>query len=150
MPEIPVFLAYLMTVKYTDGTAFTVLSAMYGTRFKRPPWSRSKVFIVASGAYIVGLCVGQMRRASAHLNFLSGLDNRERFFEALENVNRRLGGDWARSRQRAPPADINGDASQPVEGDATWTAADPLQRDPVAVSGMPAAGEGGPICSLCT
>lgn len=103
--------------------------------------------MISSAAYVVGAVAGQIRRASAHMNFVKSLDDRVRFFQALHNINRRLGGepgslDWISvpSREGAPRADVHGDTAQPVEGDVTWAATNPVQQSPGAV---PAASERG-------
>lgn len=48
---------------------------------------------LSSAAYFLGAVFGQVRRAVAHAGFVRTLDDRAQFFQALQNVNRRLGGD---------------------------------------------------------
>ncbi|GJE87628.1 hypothetical protein PsYK624_037110 [Phanerochaete sordida] len=133
---------------YIDGGVATSLTTAYGTFYRKPRWPQPRLVLFGSIAYVVGAFAGQLRRASAHLNFVKTLDDRAAFFHALQNVHRRLGGestlDWlsvpARdggggapgpgpmARAPLPRADVHGDVPQPVEGDAPWTAAEPFPR----------------------
>ena len=100
------------------------------------------MFVLGSAAFVAGSIAGQLQRASAHMQFVKSLDDRARFFQALQNVSRRLGGEdpivvpIPSAAQRR--VDVNGDTPLPVEGDVMWSdTEDAMQSAPTTGEGTP-------------
>lgn len=132
---------------YAYGAIATTLTASYGVMVRRPRWSHGRMVALSSAAYFLGAVFGQVRRAVAHAGFVRTLDDRAQFFQALQNVNRRLGGDdnasleWGddpaaprqhqhqHQRNEQQKTDMSGDAV-PAEQESAWSASpSPVPRN---------------------
>lgn len=99
-------------------TSVAALGMYYRARQRKVPISQPRLVIVTSLAYFVGAVFGQARRAAAHINFVRGLEDRDRFMQALQNIYQRETGEIP-AVGPARTVDIHGDSKQPV--DTPWT-----------------------------
>ncbi|KAG1755188.1 uncharacterized protein EDB91DRAFT_1233942 [Suillus paluster] len=76
---------------YGVGAAGATLG--YGHSMARPRWSHTKLVWGSGAATLVGMVFGQVRQVLAHRQFTEALENPGGFIEALQNIDRRLGGD---------------------------------------------------------
>ena len=102
--------------------------------------------------WIVGALCGQIQRANAHVRFVSSLNDRNNFFQALRNVHARLDdnsvpGFGIQDPRRTERTDVHGDTSRPNEGDAAWAAAEPMQREAGVNTSSPSASPSRPPLS---
>ncbi|KAI0094765.1 hypothetical protein BDY19DRAFT_41156 [Irpex rosettiformis] len=125
----------------------TVLTASYGRFIKRPPWSINRMVGISSGANVLGFLIGQVKRASAHQQFIKSLDDRQAFVDTLIQI---AGGEPSapqlpgRTTTAAYPKDDAGVATTPRQdedfADSSWPndpniaprSSSPTQPPPVA------------------
>ncbi|KAA1467934.1 hypothetical protein DENSPDRAFT_926975 [Dentipellis sp. KUC8613] len=65
---------------------------LFERAFRRPKLNLGRWGALGMFSSFTGLVVGQIKRAQAHRDFVTSLENRTGFFRALENVNARTGG----------------------------------------------------------
>jgi hypothetical protein len=74
------------------GSILSTLSVVvYGRMFRRPPIPIPRIASLATFASLGGIIGGTAVRANAHADFFHSLDNRTAFFQALDNIQTRLG-----------------------------------------------------------
>jgi len=73
------------------GIIGTFSIVLYGQLFRRPPLPVHRMASLAAFASAGGVLGGTMIRANAHADFFRNLDDRTSFFQALDNIQIRLG-----------------------------------------------------------
>lgn len=73
------------------GIIGTLSLVVYGQMLRRPPLPVHRIASLAAFASAGGVIGGTVVRANAHADFFRNLDNRPAFFQALDNIQSRLG-----------------------------------------------------------
>ncbi|KAI0257648.1 hypothetical protein BJV78DRAFT_1278129 [Lactifluus subvellereus] len=73
------------------GILGTLSVAVWGQMFRRPAFPIHRIAPLAALASAGGVMGGTVVRANAHADFFRNLDNRTAFFQALDNIQTRLG-----------------------------------------------------------
>lgn len=73
------------------GIIGTLSIIVYGQIIRRPPIPLNRIASLASVASAGGVIGGTVVRANAHADFFRNLDNRPAFFQAIDNIQSRLG-----------------------------------------------------------
>ncbi|KZT05968.1 uncharacterized protein LAESUDRAFT_701470 [Laetiporus sulphureus 93-53] len=98
------------------------MTAGYVRYLRRPPMSLGRTTLLATVSGFFGAVYGQICRAEAHFAFSEMLDDPVAFSQALENVNKRMGGvrplGWtlARAKEVKHGEGVHGNAPRPAEG----------------------------------
>jgi hypothetical protein len=73
------------------GIIGTLSIVVYGQMLRRTPIPINRIASLAAVASAGGVIGGTVVRANAHLDFFRNLDNRPAFFQAIDNIQSRLG-----------------------------------------------------------
>ncbi len=86
------------------GIIGTLSIIAYGQMIRRPPIPIKRIASLAAVASAGGVIGGTIVRANAHADFFRNLDNRPAFFQAIDNIQSRLGGKPVGQRTDSGPA----------------------------------------------
>ena len=80
---------------------------VYGQLLRRPPLPAHRAASLAAFASLGGAFGGTVVRANLHANFFRTLDNRTSFFQAVDNIQTRLG-------EKSSPANSHPNSPYPI------------------------------------
>ena len=121
---------HLLTVSpqaaYSAGA--TALTVAYGQYVRTPKWTARRTWVLGIAANVLGLVVGQVKRASAHLQFVKSLENQQGFLSALHEIagEKPLPGPAPQqpSSTRSAVTEEYGSDMRPSEAESAWTTSD--------------------------
>lgn len=109
----------------------TVLTVAYGRYARTPKWTSRRTWAFGIAANVLGLFVGQVKRASAHAQFVKSLDNQPGFLSALHEIagNKlpRPGGAAVDPARPPEGTEEYGSKVIPNDADSAWATADQPQ-----------------------
>ncbi|KIP03123.1 hypothetical protein PHLGIDRAFT_130332 [Phlebiopsis gigantea 11061_1 CR5-6] len=108
----------LLPVKH--GIGGILLAGAYLFFVRKVPIGSMRYWPATGLGFWVGNGIGLVRTADAHKTFVSQLDEREHFFQALNNVRMRTEGKGDEIREQMVRTDVNGNTVGTGEGGA-WT-----------------------------
>ena len=103
------------------------MTVAYGQYVKTPKWTTRRTWAFGIAANVLGLVVGQVKRASAHAAFVRSLENQRGFLTALQGIagEGAPGSGVTQNARPTHPEDAVNDGPSITSTESVWTPAEP-------------------------